>query len=58
MKVKQIISENKSKNRMEVIAEEDRTLKTLHIRKENSIWKYFVGCNEKDTKVYASIIMQ
>ena len=58
MKVKQIISTNVSGNQMEVIADNGKTLKTLHIQKEyKNIWKYFVGRDKKDTKVYAPILM-
>lgn len=53
MKVKQIISKSKSGNQMEVIATEDN--KTLHIRKEYSVWKYFVCEDKKGVKVYAPI---
>ena len=55
MKVKQIISSNVSRNQMEVIADNGKTLKTLHIHKNGDTWKYFVGYDKKDTKIYASI---
>ena len=57
MKVKQIISTNVSGNRMEVIADNGKTLKTLHIHKNGDTWKYFVGYDKKDTKIYAPIII-
>ena len=43
---------------MEVIAKEPFQIqKTLHIRKENNIWRYFAGCDEKGNKVYLPIIV-
>lgn len=54
MKLIKIISESKSGNRMEVIAEEDNIRRTLHIHKENNVWKYFAGCY-KDKKVFFPI---
>jgi hypothetical protein len=55
MIVKKIISKSKDGNRMEVIAKEDKVLKTLHIHKENNIWRYFAGYDKKDTKIYLPI---
>jgi len=58
MKLIQIISKSKDGNRMEVIAKEPFQIqKTLHIRKENNIWRYFAGCDEKGNKVYLPIIV-
>jgi len=58
MEVKQIISKSKSGNRMEVIAKEPFQIqKTLHIRKENNIWRYFAGCDDKGKKVFLPIII-
>ena len=56
MKLKQIISKSKKGNRMEIIAEEDNMQRTLHIRKENNIWRFFAGCN-KGKKVFSPIIV-
>ena len=55
MKVTQIISKSKCGNRMEVIAKEDGTRQTLHIRKEGSLWKYFVGCDKVGRKIFSPI---
>ena len=55
--IKQIISKSKNGNRMEVIAKEDNIQKTLHIRQENNIWRYFAGCDNKGKKVFLPIIV-
>jgi len=55
MKVKRIISKSRNGNRMEVIAEEGDIQKTLHIYQENSVWKYFAGCNKEGKKVFLPI---
>ena len=55
MIIKKIISKSRDGNRMEVIAKEDKVLKTLHIHKENNIWRYFAGYDKKDTKIYLPI---
>jgi len=55
MMVKQIISKSKGGNRMEVIAKENNIQKTLHIHQENSIWRYFAGCDEKGKKIFLPI---
>jgi len=55
MKVKKIISKNKNGNRMEVIAEEGGIQKTLHIHRENNIWRYFAGCNQEGKKIFLPI---
>ena len=61
MEVKQIISKSKSGNRMEVIAEEDKVQRTLHICKDNdaliTAWRYFAGCDDKGKKVFLPIII-
>lgn len=44
MKLEKIISKNKDKNRMEVIARDDfRNLKTLHVQRYSKKWKYCAG---------------
>lgn len=55
MKVKRIISKSKNEDRMEVIAEEGNIQKTLHIHQENSIWRYFAGCDKKGNKIFLPI---
>ena len=55
MIVKQIISKSKNGNRMEVIAEKDDIQKTLHIHQENSIWRYFAGCDKEGKKIFLPI---
>ena len=55
MKLKQIISKSKGGNRMEVIAKEDNIQKTLHIRQENNIWRYFNGRDNKGKRVFLPI---
>ena len=55
MKVKRIISESRNGNQMEVIAEEDDIQKTLHIHKENGVWRYFAGCDKEGKKVFLPI---
>ena len=55
MKVVKIISESKDGSRMEVIAKEDGTRKTLHIHREYNVWKYFVGLNKEGRKVFSPI---
>ena len=58
MKLIQIISKSKDGNRMEIIAKEPFQIqKTLHIRKENNIWRYFAGRDDKGNKVYLPIII-
>ena len=55
MMVKKIISKSKDGNRMEVIAKEDKVQKTLHIHKENNIWRYFAGCNKEGKRIFLPI---
>ena len=55
MKVTKIISKSQDRSRMEVIAKEGDTLKTLHIRQENKIWRYFVGEDKQGKKVFSPI---
>jgi len=55
MILKQIISKSKNGNRMEVIAKEDNILKTFHIYREDNIWRYFAGCDDKGKRVFLPI---
>ena len=55
MIVKQIISKSKNGNRMEVIGKEGDIQKTLHIRQENKVWRYFDGCDRKGNRVFSII---
>ena len=56
MKFKQIISKSRDGNKMEIIAEENKVLKTLHVHKESkNTWRYFAGCNNKETKIFLPI---
>lgn len=55
MRVKQIISKSKGGNRMEVIAKKGDIQKTLHIRQENSIWRYFDSCDKRGNRVFSII---
>ena len=61
MRVKQIISKSRNGNKMEVIASgvdvsKGVIQKTLHIVKENDVWKYFVGLTTDGKKVFAPIM--
>jgi len=40
---------------MEVIAKEDNILKTFHIYREDNIWRYFAGCDDKGKRVFLPI---
>lgn len=55
MKLKQIISESRNGNRMEVIGKDDDGLHTLHIRKEYSNWKYLAAIDNKGNKLFSNI---
>lgn len=55
MIVRQIISKSRDENKMEVIGKEDGTQKTLHIRREHNVWRYFIGCDKKGRKVFSPI---
>ena len=55
MKVIKVISKSPNEKRMEVIAKEGDTQKTLHIRQEHEVWKYFVGHDKNGKKVFSPI---
>ena len=47
MEIKQIISKSQDGNRMEVVAENNDNLQTLHIHKgPNNQWNYYYGLEE------------
>ena len=59
MKVTQIVSTHRRRtnaNQMEVIAEDDKGQRTLHIhRKRANEWYYFAGCDKNGNKVFLPI---
>ena len=55
MKVVKVISKSPNEKRMEVIAKEGDTQKTLHICQEHVVWKYFVDHNKNGKKVFSPI---
>jgi len=55
MLVKRIISKSRNGNRMEVIAKDDKSLKTLHIRRKSNVWRYFAGKDNKGNNIFEAI---
>jgi len=55
MIVKQIISNSRNGNQMEVIGKDSNIQKTLHIHKENNVWRYFAGYDKKGKKIFLPI---
>jgi len=56
MELIKIISKSRKGNRMEIIAKEPFQIpKTLHIHKENNIWRYFAGRDNKGNKLFFPI---
>ena len=55
MRLVQVISKSRDGTRMEIIARDSDTQRTLHLCRKNDIWKYFVGCDREDKKVFLPI---
>lgn len=55
MRLVQIISGSRDGNRKEIIARDSDGRRTLHIHRKRNEWKYFVGHDRQDKKVFLPI---